>query len=679
MAELKENKFILSKKTRIEIEGKGTMSIKKAVEMLKRDINSVIESEGNQWKENSIKVSLVNNQILQPEIFHITFSDCGEIMQIQAKDDLGAIYGLLYISEKYLGVTPFWFWNDQKLNQYKLVEIPTEQYTSKPHKVRFRGWFVNDEVLLLGWKDCPNDKEVWEPVLEALLRCGGNMVVPGTDKNSRINKKLASDMGLWVTHHHAEPLGAEMFLRKYPDKEASYRKNPELFEELWREAIEEQKDMKIIWNLGFRGQGDRAFWEDDPTYKDSASRGKLISEIMCKQYELVHKYVDNPVCCTNLYGEIMELYREGHIETLENVIKVWADSGYGKMVSRRQENHNPRVPALPNNQDTGPHGIYYHITFYDLQASNHLTMLPNSPDFVAEELHHAFDCKADEFLIVNSGNIRPHTYMLDLVSDIWKEGEVSVSKHLRSFIEKQYTSNVEDICNIYQEYFESTLQYGQHLDEKAGEQYYHYSARRIVNHWLKGEANEIENKLIWATGKIEFASQVNWLLEKTLLVKEKWEQLYRKALEVSAKLSEGEKQRFADSILLQIILHNTGCKGLINVCESYRAYCTKDYAHSFMLVSEGKKQFEEGFTAMKQSEHDKWEDYYRNDCLTNVELTVYCLDTLRRYIRVLGDGPSFYEWEKLYLYPESEKNVVLITNFKKPLTDDELGDSLNDL
>ena len=64
------------------------------------------------------------------------------------------------------------------------------------------------------------------------------------------------------------------------------------------------------------------------------------------------------------------------LEFPDDVIKIWADSGYGKMVSRRQENHNPRIYALPGKNDMGPHGIYYHVTFYDLQASNHLTLFP---------------------------------------------------------------------------------------------------------------------------------------------------------------------------------------------------------------------------------------------------------------------------------------------------------------
>lgn len=44
---------------------------------------------------------------------------------------------------------------------------------------------------------------------------------------------------------------------------------------------------KIIWNLGFRGQGDTPFWENDPQYDTPEKRGQLISSIMQEQYDLV--------------------------------------------------------------------------------------------------------------------------------------------------------------------------------------------------------------------------------------------------------------------------------------------------------------------------------------------------------------------------------------------------------
>lgn len=63
---------------------------------------------------------------------------------------------------------------------------------------------------MMKWKINGDKKEPWRMAFEALLRCGGNMTIPGTDKNSRLNRQMAADMGLWITHHHAEPLGAEI-------------------------------------------------------------------------------------------------------------------------------------------------------------------------------------------------------------------------------------------------------------------------------------------------------------------------------------------------------------------------------------------------------------------------------------------------------------------------------------
>ena len=249
------------------------------------------------------------------------------------------------------------------------------------------------------------------------------MVIPGTDlPRNGVHFELASEMGLWVTHHHAEPLGAEMFLRAYPDREASYDRNGPLFEAIWREAVMRNKEKKTIWVLGFRGQGDTPFWENDPSYATPESRAELISRVIARQYQILREVVPNPVCAAYLYGEITELYRAGHLRFPEGIIKIWADNGYGRMVSRRQWNENPRVPALPGANDTGPHGLYYHVTFHDLQASSHLTLLSNPPELVVEELDAAFRSGADHFLLVNCGDVRPHLYMLDVVEKLWSEG-----------------------------------------------------------------------------------------------------------------------------------------------------------------------------------------------------------------------------------------------------------------
>ncbi len=127
---------------------------------------------------------------------------------------------------------------------------------------KYRGWFVNDELLVAAWQDHDSKDYVWDRIYETLLRVGGNLVVPGTDKESRYHRNGARDMGLIIAHHHAEPLGSEMFaVFILPLK--PYLKYPELFKKLWRDSILEQRGHEVVYGLGFRGQGDRPFWLDD--------------------------------------------------------------------------------------------------------------------------------------------------------------------------------------------------------------------------------------------------------------------------------------------------------------------------------------------------------------------------------------------------------------------------------
>lgn len=72
---------------------------------------------------------------------------------LTAADTLSFVYGLFEVSRRFLGVQPFWFWNDQKFIKTGSVTVPQNfTYESKPARVRYRGWFVNDETLISHWK-----------------------------------------------------------------------------------------------------------------------------------------------------------------------------------------------------------------------------------------------------------------------------------------------------------------------------------------------------------------------------------------------------------------------------------------------------------------------------------------------------------------------------------------------
>lgn len=642
-----------------------TEAIRRAMSALTRDMRKVFIPT----QEEGHHIYLIKD-VQKRECFCTVTSSDG--LEIRAADELGFVYGLYEFSHTFLGIKEFWFWNDQKITRKKDVEIPGDYYyQSELFRVKLRGWFVNDEVLLHTWEVDGDKDKPWEMVFETLLRLGGNMVIPGTDQNARHYRKLAADMGLYMTHHHAEPLGAEMFARAYPNLKPSYKEHPEKFEHLWKQGILDQKDQKTVWNLGFRGQGDCPFWEDDPQYDTQESRGQLISELIRKQYEMVKGVDPKAICCTNLYGETMELYREGVLDLPEGVIKIWADNGYGKMVSRRQNNHNPRVVSLPEQEDHSKHGIYYHVSFYDLQAANHITMLPNNPEFVCAELKEVLSRGMDDYWIINCSNVKPHTYYLDMIAQIWRGRILTPELHRRQYIMDYYGMAYEpEISRCLEAYYVNALQYGIHQDEHAGEQFANHIMRMLVSQYMRN-SGEKNTDLEWAVKTSTLAEQVQWYEQ---LCKEAW-QGYEKCCQLCEKtaleLKEGA-QLFSDTIWLQTQIYDRCYKGAAYACESLLKALAGEYKQAFYLAGKGRDEYIYANRKMRDSEHDKWKGFYANECLTDIKQSGWVLEILMGYLRNIGDGPHFYEWQREFLYSEEDRRVMLVMNMDNHLNNDLL-------
>ena len=647
----------------------SSKAVRHALENLKRDIDNTCcktEKEGIEL--------VLEQEALHKECFLLIENQEKNQLILRSGSDLGFVYGIYEISREILGVTNFWFWNDQKFQKQEQYAIP-ENYKveSRPFAVKLRGWFLNDEVLLKEWEVDYKKEKPWEMALEALLRCGGNMVIPGTDKNSRLYRNMASDMGLFITHHHAEPLGAEMFARAYPDLEASYDVHGEKFQELWKKAMEEQKDLNVVWNLGFRGQGDRPFWEDDPAYATPQTRGKLMGQLIRIQYELVKKSLPDAVCCTNLYGETMELYQQGYLEFPEDVIKIWADNGFGKMVTRRQWNHNPRIPALPQREKGGSHGIYYHVSFYDLQAANHITMLPNSPEFVKQELQNALEYGCRDYWIINSSNIKPHVYYLDLIANMWKTGDVEIEAHRLEYGRTYYgKENAEAIARCLKAYHDSAVLYGPNEDDHAGEQFTTHVGRMLISRYMKGTMEASED-LKWMTDAKS--------LEEQVLVYQKicraGVDSYRKYLDLcedadAHMTGKGNKELFRDSLMLQGQIHYHCFCGAEWICESLLAAVKKEYQRAFYYGGMAREEYLKANQAMREREHGKWGGFYANECLTDVKQSAWVLKGYMSYVRNLGEGSDFHEWQRELTYSEDDRRVMLILMTENHLEDADI-------
>lgn len=656
--------IILNRNT--DIEGALTLAVRRAVAVLRRDMDKVFQESSQPGA--AIRLTKAD---MEGEQFALKVVD--GCLEIQAGDERGFTYGVYEVSRSFLGVTDFWFWNDQKFAPVEKAEIQDDYYFySKPCAVKYRGWFINDEVLLHTWKVERKKDLPWEMAFETLLRLRGNMVIPGTDRNSEKYRSLASEMGLLITHHHAEPLGAEMFARAYPDLNPSYAEYPEKFRALWKDALKAQEGMEVIWNLGFRGQGDCPFWENDKQYETDEARGELLSSLIRIQYDLVKEADSGAVCCTNLYGEMMELYQKGCLHFPDDVIKIWADNGYGKMVSRRQNNHNPRIPALPELRNKEHNGIYYHVSFYDLQAANHVTMLPNSPYFVAAELDEVLRRNGGDFWIINCSNIKPHVYFLDLIAAMWQDGSVDVDSHRKSYVECYYgKENAKGVKSCLAKYADYAVQYGEYADEHAGEQFVNHVPRMFISQLMKNRDKRCDD-MLWATDEKSLKEQVEWyaaICAKGVSGYEK----YLKECENSHSEMNGEgKVLFEDSLLLQVRLLYHCCKGAFLVSQSILASLKEEYRKAFYLAGKARIEYLAADNAMRSREHGKWRGFYANECLTDVKQTAWVLEGLMSFIRNLDDGPHFYKWQREFLYPEEDRRVSLILNMDNHLRDLEL-------
>ncbi len=608
---------------------------------------------------------------LPPEQYRIRHE--ADVLRLYAGDSLGFVYGLYRISHDILGIEPFWFWNDQPAKKAAGYAVPADWHVeSKPSAIRFRGWFINDEVLLSAWYLDGSKGKPWEMAFEALLRLGGNLVIPGTDRNAHIYDRLAAEYGLYITHHHAEPLGARMFLRAYPDLAPSYAEHPDLFEGLWQEAVDRQKSRPTVYNLGFRGQGDKPFWADDPRYDTPQKRGALISELIQRQYDLVRNTVPDAACCTNLYGETMELYQQGCLKLPADVIKIWADNGYGKMVTRRQNNHNPRIRALPGEGDTGAHGLYYHASFYDLQAASQMTMLPNPPEFVRQELREALSLGVKDYWIVNCSNIKPHVYTLDLIAALWRDGDVDPRAHLPDYAARYYgPENKELAAKCIRSWYDHALFYGDHEDERAGEQFANHCARMLVSWWMKNPALPAED-MKWAIDAPTLGEQVDWYRGKCVRGAEGFTAVLNDCRRALPGMTEPGATLMLDTVAMQAELLQKTYQGSVYAMDSLRCALKEDWLKAFYMAGRAKASYLAADRVMRDREHGKWHLFYANDCQADVKQSAWLMGVLMGVLRNNGDGPHFYRWQRRFLDAPEDAQIMLILNMENHLDNDEL-------
>lgn len=620
--------------------------VRTAIAMLERDMRKVFDATD----VPGVPIVLKRVDDLPVEQFRIVDGT------IEAGDDLGFIYGLLHISEHALGVEPFWFWLDQPLAHLESAQV--EDYESQPKPVRLRGWFINDEDLFNGWSPDDDPLGPWKMTCEALLRCGGNMIIP-TTQIKRPQQHLAAGYGLKLTHHHAEPLGADMYAKRFPGEDPSYDAHPERYARLWRDAIREQSDTDVVWTLNFRGQGDFPFWFNDPAYDTDEKRGALIGRIMQRQYDILKEELGHePTCCVYVYGEVMEFYTKGFLKLPDGVIRVYADNGYGKMVSRRMDLDNPRIPAIQH--DGERNGIYYHVSYSDLRTCAHITQLANSNAFLNRELDEVLAAPMNDYWVVNCSNVRPHVWELSLIADKWNGVPYECADFNRRFGEA-YFGDAGAAC-AFDDYASAAVAFGEHEDEHAGDHFPNFSVRALLSDWMRGR--DTSPYMFYATGERPLDEQVAWFADRC-----------REGVGNYRRFLDGHRQDYGpvhrDTIMMNARLMLHGYQGGQWFCEAYRLAHEGQYMRAFYAAGLAAEEFAAGDALMRSSESGAFVGFYANECHADFKFTACLLRGLMGWIRNFSDGPGFWDWQRALFYTQEEKGVSLQLNLYNRQTDEE--------
>ena len=673
----------ISENTALYCEFGDSAPISKAVEAMERDFIGVF---GCPLKRSNApaggQLRILKKDGYSEECFSLSESE--SCLVIAGSDDLGIVFGIYYFTEHILGVGPFAFWTDSEYLRRSEIIVKEADYRSIPIRPRFRGWFINDEDCLTAWDDSiVIGGGLWAIIFETLLRSGNNTVIPGTSSSPGDPQiELAAEYGLWIAQHHAEPLGAEMFQDAYPGVRPLLPEQLGRFESLYRMSVEKLKGCKVIWTLGFRGQGDKAFFEDDPQYDTDIKRGKLIESMVSLQRKIVEESSPGPHYFAHyIYAENTALYESGHLSLPNDIIRVFSDNGFGAMRARRHLGlPEPGRPSRPSPEDAKHNkiGIYYHVSFHDLEISNKIAPLIH-PEIIVQNLAPFESMPGFDLFICNAGNIRPHVFHLGLLSELWNKANGAPMKeraanYIERWTEKHFPGFARETMELLLDYFDAPFSYNDaYPDAKAGEQVYHHGLRTMA-------LSIVENKNVrprFSYIPVSFSSNADcfsWLRDRAAASLPVWKRLCEDADRLSMRMSGEKGVFFNDNIGMHIRYMAESCKGFVCGTNAILAFGEKQFKKAFCLFYRSKTHMRAALEILQSGEHDKWKNFYRGDWLTGTRKTIRYLDTMLSLSRMKGDdGTVNSAWmiEALNL-----KKTAIATLSQAYASDDKLAAAL---
>ena len=410
-------------------------------------------------------------------------------------DTLGTVFGIYAFATKILGITPTYRLTDLFPTPRAKMELEPTVFKSPERKIKFRGWFLNDEDLLTEFKESGGVRhidyrwynttmhgDVLDMIIETALRMEINLMIPSSfvDIDNPDEEKLVEAVyrrGMYITQHHIEPLGVSYFgalgyMKKQGiDGEVSFISNRAAMEEIWTHYAQKWAKYKdrVIWQFGLRGRADEAVWKRDinaPTSNEG--RGALISDAIQTQYDIVKKTLGGEkfISTSTFWLEGARLYGLGHLKLPEDTIAIFSDIGLDQMFG----DDFYSVPRLEGRK----YGIYYHVAFFSRGPHLADTCNPLKMEFSYKE---AAKMNSLTYSMVNVSNVRPLHYSVSANAELMNNPtEFDYREFSKAFHKAHFGDAASEVMRLRDKFYLSCGNIGEKVLKTLCDQadfYYH--------------------------------------------------------------------------------------------------------------------------------------------------------------------------------------------------------------
>ncbi len=591
-------------------------------------------------------------------------------------DVLGTIYAIYQFSQDYLGVEPMAYWTDQRPPRRRRIVLPAGlRRIFPPPLFKYRGFFINDEDLLTGWRPAPKSEhtgislQVMNKIYETILRLKGNMVIPGTwifPNDPRI--KLAGERGLIVTQHHAMPLGVNV-ARWPPNVPYNFTKHPKILERAWRNAVREyDPHQRILWDVGLRGLSDESYAAVDPSVRDNNARlGMLISKAIAAEMRIVRAVHPHARFVTNFWQEGARLEHAGDLQIPPGVIKVWADLGYG-------------IPQDKGDLAPGE-GVYYHVAMLNGSANHLSEMIPVSRIYT--QLGRYIKARATAYFLLNVSNIRPVAMTTEAAMNaVW--GGIppgGAAGYYRRWARQEFGARAAPtLAAVYEQYFRAfdPVRSGPRAGDSYGDEFFFHQTQHLListmvqppYYFFDGQAPKwTPIRVIDAGLHKPFFIHMGpkWLphaLRRDIgfcgPARARWNAVWKAALAAEPLVKPARRRYYRAQMLTMIAINRDGVRILYRAGRAIRDYRHGEKAAALREVRGTLPLFAQIRRLERLDEYGKWKHWYRGEWLVGIRHTRALVEDFIHYLHdpTMTLPPPFLDngWQGYYHITKFEGN-----------------------